>query len=94
LFQVSELENNTFNTFAAGSFSLNEQFARCLSSCITCQVIVIESCSNPQRTHQVLKSAMKKNFLVLGFRFFVSDVTSRVVLSFFGLLRVALGPNH
>ena len=31
------------------------------------QLIALESCSNPQITWQVLESAMKKNFLVLGF---------------------------
>jgi len=37
---------------------------------------------------------MKKKILVLGFRFFVSDVISRVVLGVFGPLRLALGPNR
>jgi len=36
---------------------------------------------------------MKKNVLVLGFGFFVSDVISGVLLSHFGLLHLALGPN-
>jgi len=37
---------------------------------------------------------MKKNFLVLGFSFFVSDVISGVVLGPFGPIHLALGPNH
>jgi len=36
---------------------------------------------------------MKKNFLVLDFVFFVSDVTSGVVLGLFGPLHLVLGPN-
>jgi len=36
---------------------------------------------------------MKKNFLVLRFRFFVSDIISGGVLGLFGPLRLALGPN-
>ena len=35
----------------------------------------------------------EKNFLVLGFRFFVSDVISGVVLGRFGPLHLALGLN-
>jgi len=38
--------------------------------------------------------AMKKNFLVGGFGFFVSDVTSGGLLGHFGPLHLALGPNH
>jgi len=37
-----------------------------------------ESCSNPQKTLEVFEPAMKKNSLVLGFVFFVSDVISNV----------------
>jgi len=37
---------------------------------------------------------MKKNFLVLGFGFFVSDVISGIVLCLFGQLHLALSPNH
>jgi len=37
---------------------------------------------------------MEKIFLVLGFKFFVSDVTSGVVLGLFGPLHLALDPNH
>jgi len=33
------------------------------------QLIVLKSCSNPQKTQQVFKSGIKKNF-VLGFVFF------------------------
>jgi len=36
---------------------------------------------------------MKKNFLVLGFRFFVSDIISKVLLGHFNPLHLALGPN-
>jgi len=55
---------------------------------------VLESCSNPQKTQQVFESAMKQIFLVLGFRFFVSDVINGVILSLFGPLHLALDPNH
>jgi len=37
---------------------------------------------------------MIKNFLVLGFRFFVSDIINGVVLGLFSPLRLALGPNR
>jgi len=36
---------------------------------------------------------MKQNFLVLGFRFFVSDVVCGGILGLFGPLHLALGPN-
>jgi len=48
---------------------------------------VLESCSNFQKTWQVIKSAIKKIFLLLGFSFFVSDVIS-------GPLHLTLDPNH
>jgi len=65
----------------------------CLSNGIT-QRIMLESCSSPQKTWQVLESAMKKISLVLGFGFFVSDVISGIVLGLFGPLHLALGPNR
>jgi len=37
---------------------------------------------------------IEKKFLVLGFRFFVSNVRSGVVLGLFGLFHLALGPNR
>jgi len=47
---------------------------------------MVESCLSPQKTRQVFESALKKS-LVLGFRFFVSDVVS-------GEGYWAQGPNH
>ena len=38
----------------------------CLSNDITPQLIVLEICSNPQKTQEVFESGMKK-ILVLGF---------------------------
>jgi len=49
----------------------NHGYFGCLTNYIAAQPIVLESCSNPQKTWQVFKSAMKKNF-GFGFRFFVS----------------------
>jgi len=37
---------------------------------------------------------VKKNFLVLGFRFFMHDITSGILLDLFGTLHLALGPNR
>jgi len=37
---------------------------------------------------------IEKNFLDLGFRFFVSDVTSGALLGHFGLHLLDLGPNR
>jgi len=37
---------------------------------------------------------MKKFFLVLGFRIFVSDVICEVVLGLFDPLHLVLGPNR
>jgi len=59
---------------------------------ITPVLKALESCSNPQKTQQVFKSAMKKRFFDFGF--FVSDITSGVVLGLFGPLHLVLGPNH
>jgi len=36
---------------------------------------------------------VKKEFMVLGFRFFVSDISGRLVV-YLGPLILALGPNH
>ena len=58
---------------------------------ITLTPKVVESCSNPQKTRQVFKSAMKKKNLVLFF--FVNDVISGVLLGLLGPLHLALGPN-
>jgi len=58
---------------------------------ISLLTIVLESCSNPQKVWQVLASTVKKKFcLVLGFRFFVSDIISGVVLGYVGPLHLAL----
>jgi len=53
-----------------------------------------ESSSNAQKTWQVFESAIKKNYLVLGFGFFVSDVKSGVLLGHFDPLHLALGLNR
>jgi len=67
----------------------------CLSNCATRQAIVQKICSNLQKTWQVIESTMKKNYyLVLDFRFFVSDIISGIVLSLFSPLHVALDPNR
>jgi len=50
----------------------------------------LESCLNPQKTQQVFN---EKNFSVLGFVVFVSDIISGVVLGLFGPLHLALGTN-
>ena len=63
-----------------------------LSNSITHQLIVLESCSNPQKTWQVFKSAMKKKFL--GFGFFVSsDIIVRKAFGHFGSYYLAWGPT-
>ena len=60
----------------------------CLSNGITPQPIALESCSNPQKTLQVLESAMKKILF-----FFVNDVISKVRFWPFWLMLPGLGPN-
>jgi len=53
-----------------------------------------------QRAVQTLKrlgtssSLQLRKFFVYGFRFFVSDVISGVLLGLFGPLHTALGPNR
>jgi len=37
---------------------------------------------------------MKKKIFSVGFRFFVSDIVSGIVLGLFGPLHLAQGPNH
>jgi len=66
----------------------------CLSNGITPQSIVLDSCLSPQKTRQAFESAMKYIFLVLGFRFFVSDVISEVDFWPFWLMLPGLGPNR
>jgi len=66
----------------------------CVCIGITLPTIAVESCSNLQKIWQVFPFAMKQTFLVLGFRFFVSDIISGVVLGLFGPLHLALGPNR
>jgi len=58
---------------------------------ITPALKALESCSNPQKTQHIFKSAMKNNFFGLGL--FVIDIVSEVVLGLFGSLHLALGPN-
>jgi len=76
-----------------GDFRLNQAACTCLGNCITHQVIVLESCSNPQKTRRVFKFAMKKNFW-FWISDLLSDAISGVVLGLFGPLHLALGPNH
>jgi len=45
-----------------------------LSNCTTRQAIVLESCSNPQKTWQVFESTMKKKFCVSAFLLVTSQV--------------------
>jgi len=47
-----------------------------------------------QKTRQVFCSALEKNFLVGGRRFFVSDVISGGLLSHLGPHYLTLGANH
>jgi len=53
----------------------------CLSNSITLPPIVPESCSNPQKTLQVLESTIKK---ILGFVLFASDAISEEGFRHFG----------
>jgi len=53
--------------------------------------IALESCSNPEKTQQVLKPATKKNF---GFGFFVRDIISEVGFWPFWLILPGLEPNR
>jgi len=73
-----------YRTWKSGK---NQGYFSCLPNCIAPQRIVLESCSNPQKTWQVFESAMKdKRLLVLGFSFFVSDAISHRCLAIFGCL--------
>jgi len=66
----------SLNTFAAANVRKNPWFSVCLCNCITSQVIMLESFSNPQKTGKSSSQHLKKIFLVLCFGFFVSDVIS------------------
>jgi len=72
----------------------NQAYFSCLTNPIAPQWIMVESCSNRQKTWQVFESAMKKKIFGFGFRFFVSDVMSKA--GFWSFLPAAtwLGPNH
>ena len=48
-------------------YGLNQTVLNCLTNSTTHQVIVLESCSSPQKNWQVFESAMKKFFF--GFEF-------------------------
>jgi len=48
----------------------------------------------PSKDSPSLQVCNEKKFLVLDFRFIVSDAISGVVLGLFGPLHLALGPNH
>jgi len=43
-------------------YGLNQTVLNCLTNSTTHQVIVLESCSSPQKNWQVFESAMKKFF--------------------------------
>jgi len=64
----------------------------CLCMGITPLPIVLENYSNPQKTRQVFKSAMKTLFSFS--HFFVNGIISGIVLGLFGPLHLALGPNR
>jgi len=72
-------------------FGLFQPTFSCLTNSVTHQAIVLRAVQT-LKTQQVFDSAMKKNFF--GFRFFVSDFISGIVLGLFGPLPLALGPNH
>jgi len=55
--------------------------------------IALESCSMAQTDRQSSRLHSKKNFLVGGCGFFVSDNVSEVVLGQFWLMLPGLGPN-
>jgi len=48
----------------------------------------------PLKDSASLQVNNEKKFLVLGFRFFVSNIMSGILLGLFGLLHLALGPNR
>jgi len=76
-------------------FSLKPAVSGCLTNTILAPpLIALESYSNPQNIRQVFYSALKRNFLVGGCGFVVSDVISEVVLGSFWLMLPGLGPNR
>ena len=71
--------NCAINTFAVGLIQAVRAkigFSHMVCTGITPALKVLENCSNAQKTWQFFQFAMRKNFLVLGFGFFVSDVIS------------------
>ena len=58
---------------------------------VTHQAIKLESCSNPLRIQQVLKSNSKKQIFRLGLSFSGGGSQVGVILSYFGHLCLALG---
>jgi len=77
------------NTFRSGSLRLESSSLHMFCTGISPPMIVVESCSNPQKIVQVFTSAVKKNF-GFGFHFIVSDIISGVVLGLFGPLHLAI----
>jgi len=66
----------------------------CLTNAIVPPPIALESCSRTQTDRPVFKPTLKKNFLVGGCGFFVSDVISEVVFGPFWLMLPGLRLNH
>ena len=59
----------------------------------SCSVSAMDLVEAPM-TQQVFWSALKKNFLVTGCGYFVSDVISGGLLGHLGPLHLALGANY
>jgi len=57
-------------------FSLKTAVFSCLTNAIAPPPIALESCSRAQMDRPAFSSALEKNFLVGGCRFFVSDILS------------------
>jgi len=66
-FLTHQLPVTTYLCFKIG---LKSAVFGCLTNSIVPLPIVLESCSNPQKTLQVFESAMKKKFFGFGFHVF------------------------
>jgi len=87
----SSWHEGVVNTLASSRLRLKSSSLHVSLRGKSLSTIAIKSCSNPQKIWQVFPFAMKIEFF--GFRFFVSDIISRVVLGLFVQLHLVLAPN-
>ena len=99
--QIGSSVATTFNSLAAGLWYIRTSISAyktavfgCLTNALAPPPIVQRAVQRLKRIGQSSRLHSKKIFLVRGYRLFVTDVISEVVLGSFCLMLSGLEPNH